>query len=150
MSRVIVCLLILMSVWGVSAQAATYYVDNTRRVRREQRHLEATPWKSLTKVNNTAFSPGDVIHFKRGSTWTGTTLVVDSNGVPGNPVTYQAYGTGAAPIIQRSATPPTSGHTHAINVTGDYNVVEGFLTRNAHEACIRIFFRSRPQHRPGE
>jgi hypothetical protein len=136
MNRLMIGVLILTSMWEVSAQAASYYVDNTGGSDSNNGTAEATPWKTLTKVNNTAFLPGDVIHFKRGSTWTGTTLVIDSNGVSGNPVTYQAYGSGPAPIIQRSATPPTSGYTWAINVTGDYNIVKDLMVRHGHEAGI--------------
>jgi hypothetical protein len=121
-----------------SAEAATYYVDNTSGSDSNSGTSSGSPWKTLTKVNNTAFSAGDVINFKRGSTWTGTTLVIDSIGNASTPVTYQAYGTGAAPIIQRSSTPPTSGFTESITVTGDYNVVKDLLVRHAHEACIHI------------
>jgi len=136
MIRLSITFALLAFLLAGQASAATYYVSATGDGNDANSGTSpSTPWATLTKVNNTAFSPGDIINFKRGSTWTGR-LVVDSNGVPGHPVTYQAYGTGAAPIIQRSATPPTSGYTHAIDITGDYNVVGDFLVRHAHEAGI--------------
>jgi hypothetical protein len=119
------------------AQAATYFVKNGGSDSADGLS-DANAWANISKVNSTAFSAGDMINFRRGSTWTGTTLVIDSNGSSGNPVTSQVYDTGNAPIIQFASSPPTSRFTHAIQVIGDWNVVRDFLTRNAPEACIRI------------
>jgi hypothetical protein len=119
------------------AQGATYFVKNGGSDAADGLS-DAKPWSNISKVNSTAFSAGDTINFRRGSAWTGTTLVIDSNGSSRNPVTYQAYDTGNAPIIQFASSPPTSRFTHASQVIGDWNLARDFLTRNAHEACIRI------------
>lgn len=53
-------------------------------------------WKSLAKVNSTQFNPGDMILFARGQEWH-ESLVAGSDGASGNPIVYDAYGTGANP-----------------------------------------------------
>ena len=58
----------------------------------------STSWKTLNKLNNFNFSPGDKILFNRNDTWYGS-LSVSKDGSAGNPITYGAYGSGAKPII---------------------------------------------------
>jgi hypothetical protein len=116
-----------------TAAAATYYVDSNGSDTNSGTSSGA-PWKSLDKVNATAFQPGDVINFNRGSTWTGN-LQVRNSGTSTTPITYQAYGAaGAAPQIKN----PGVNYGNAIDVTGRYNVVRGFLLSNAHEAGVKI------------
>jgi len=139
MKRVQQFLLISFVVLGVLgsfkvAQAASYYVDSTSGSDSNSGTSSAAPWKSLGKVNSTAFQAGETINFKRGSIWTGTTLVIDSSGVAGNPVTYQAYGTGNRPEIVA----PSGNWQTSINVTGDWNVVKDFLLRDGHQAGIQL------------
>ena len=78
-----------------------------------------------------------MINFKRGSVWTGT-LVVDSNGTVSAPVTYQAYGTGARPIIQRATSHPGHDWSVDIQVTGDWNVIKDFMLRHADHAGVHV------------
>ncbi|MDB5278073.1 MAG: C-terminal target protein [Ferruginibacter sp.] len=52
-----------------------------------------TPWQSLAKVNQSSFAAGDVILFKRGDSFYGTINVSNNN------LTFDAYGTGALPVI---------------------------------------------------
>ncbi|WP_462410096.1 OmpL47-type beta-barrel domain-containing protein [Neobacillus sp. Marseille-QA0830] len=57
-----------------------------------------TPWKSIQKVNATAFSPGDMILFKAGSSWELTeALHPKGSGEAGTPIVIGAYGSGAKP-----------------------------------------------------
>src|SRR5262245_57913407 len=102
-----------------AAQAASYYVDSTNGADTNSGTSSVAPWQSLSKVNNTTFQAGDTIHFQRGSVWTGN-LQIQNSGTAAAPITYQAYGTGAAPQIK---TPGTS-FGHSIDVTGDWNVVQ--------------------------
>jgi hypothetical protein len=63
----------------------------------------ATAWQTITKVNsmNQGLGVGATILFKRGDTWTGSTLSIDHSGNSSNPLVYGAYGsTGARPIIR--------------------------------------------------
>ena len=80
------------------AMAATYYVDSVAGSDANAGTSSAAPWATLTKVNGISFSPGDQVLFKRGSTWTGT-LIPGGQGAAGNPIVFDAYGTGAAPHI---------------------------------------------------
>lgn len=57
------------------------------------------PWQTIEKVNGITLKPGDTVLFKCGETWTGTKLTVAQSGASGAPITYRAYGTGAAPIL---------------------------------------------------
>jgi hypothetical protein len=56
------------------------------------------PWGSVDNVNETTFSPGDTILFRRGTRCSGV-LSPKGSGQPGNPITLGAYGTGALPMI---------------------------------------------------
>ena len=56
------------------------------------------PWKSISKINGTNFSPGDSVLFKKGDTWN-EQLVVSSSGSSGLYIHYGVYGTGDKPII---------------------------------------------------
>jgi hypothetical protein len=116
-----------------AAHAASYYVDSTSGADPNSGTSSATPWKSLNKVNSTTFQAGDTINFKRGSVWTGM-LEVKHSAMSGNPITYQAYGTGAAPQIKN----PGVRWARGIYVTGDWNVVQDFLVTDMHESAIWI------------
>jgi len=56
----------------------------------------ATAWRTVEKVNTTAFAPGDQILFARGGTWR-ESLKASSSGEPGKPIVYGAFGQGAKP-----------------------------------------------------
>ena len=55
-----------------------------------------TAWKTMAKVNATAFQPGDQVLFARGGEWRDS-LKATSSGAPGKPIVFAAYGTGAKP-----------------------------------------------------
>jgi hypothetical protein len=103
-----------------TAGAAQYYVDNVAGSDSNGGTSTGAPWKSLTRVNSAAFQAGDIVNFKRGSVWTGTTLVIDSSG--------------SRPEIAA----PSGNWNVSINVTGDWNVVRDFLLRDGHQAGIQI------------
>lgn len=58
-----------------------------------------TAWQTIGKVNGETFLPADEVLFKRGETWTGTTLTISSSGTASAYITFGAYGSGARPII---------------------------------------------------
>jgi hypothetical protein len=116
-----------------AAHAARYYVDSMNGADSNSGTSRAAPWQSLSKVSSTTFQAGDTINFKRGSVWTGN-LQVQNSGTSVSPITYRAYGRGAAPQIKN----PGVSFGHSIDVTGDWNVVQDFLLTDAHEAGIFI------------
>jgi hypothetical protein len=117
------------------AYATSYFVDGVAGNDARDGLADATSWQSLSKVNAFAFNPGDVVNFKRGGTWTGT-LTISRSGVSGNPITFQDYGTGNAPLIRRAASPETSGLTRTVVINGSWIVLQNFLITNAHEAGV--------------
>jgi len=119
-----------------TVHAATYYVDTSGSDGNSGTSASA-PWQSLGKVNSVAFQPGDVINFKRGGVWTGT-LTISRSGVSGNPITFQAYGTGNAPLLRRATGPESSGWTRTVVIDGSWIVLQDFLITNAHEAGIYL------------
>ena len=63
----------------------------------------SSSWLTIEKINNTRFSPGDAILFRRGDAWReGQALYASSNGAPGKPIAFGAYGEGAKPLILAS------------------------------------------------
>lgn len=78
----------------------TYYFsttdgNDTRTATQAQN--QATPWKTLAKLNSYAFAPGDQVLLKRGDTFAGSLSTV--SGDTGNPVTYGAYGPATDPPL---------------------------------------------------
>lgn len=65
----------------------------------------SSPWRTLTKVNATAFLPGDTIKFRGGeifesnTSFAGAKLWITNSGAPGLPIVYTSYGTGK-PVIK--------------------------------------------------
>lgn len=79
--------------------AATYYVDSAAGSDGNTGTTSATAWQTLTKVNATTFVAGDSVLFKRGGAWTGQLHPLGS-GSSSAQITIDAYGSGAAPLIQ--------------------------------------------------
>lgn len=86
---------------GIQAMASgsTYYVDATSGSDSNSGLAPDKPWKTINKVNNSTFLPGDSVLLKRGEIWR-EKLTVPSGGSIGNPITLGSYSTGAKPIIQ--------------------------------------------------
>ncbi len=75
-----------------------YFVDATHGDDSNSGTSPDQAWRTIDKINNTTFTPGDVIAFKRGEEWH-ETLSPPSSGTSGNPITFTAYGSGALPLI---------------------------------------------------
>ena len=93
--------------------ATVYYVDATNGSDTNGGLSPANPWKTINKVNNSIFVPGDSILFKRGETWRDM-LIPPSHGTSGNNITFGAYGTGALPKIDGS------GRNYCVDGKKDY------------------------------
>jgi hypothetical protein len=100
-----VCLLVSAAGW-----AATYYVDATGGLDTNDGLSAATAWKTVAKVNGSTFAAGDQILFKRGGVWN-ESLVPPSSGASGNPIIFDAYGTGEAPTLTGYVSLPTASWT---------------------------------------
>ncbi len=86
---------------GENEQTAgtTYYVDSQNGDDSNSGTSMDAPWKSLNKVTNTTFLPGDKILLKSGSVWNGEWLWPKGSGTEGAPITIDKYGGDAKPII---------------------------------------------------
>ncbi len=119
-----VFLILLVLAWPLSAWAGvTYYVSNANPVGSDTNNgtSTSTPWLTIAKVNSSTFNPGDSILFNGGCVWR-ETLTPPSPGTSGSPITFGAYGTGAAPIISgsvllRSNWSQYSGHVWQVVAT---------------------------------
>lgn len=93
MKRILIIMALGLS--GVSS-ATTYYVSSSTGSDANVGTSAANAWQTIAKVNGQTFQPGDSILFKRGDVWN-ESLVPPSSGSSGNPISFDAYGTGPAP-----------------------------------------------------
>lgn len=77
----------------------TYYVDSENGDDSYDGTSEATAWKSIDKVNEKEYQPGDRILFKAGGEWEDKTLHPLGSGEEGNPIILSSYGEGNMPKI---------------------------------------------------
>jgi hypothetical protein len=89
----VVCLLFI-----TSAYSKKYYVDVVKGNDSNTGLSVTSPWKTLSKVNNTIFKSGDVISFKAGQRFNGM-LVISSSGKSDAPIIYTSYGGAQHAII---------------------------------------------------
>ena len=87
----------------VSVASHTYYFSasdgNDQRTMQEAQN-EATPWKSLAKLNSifASLKPGDTLKLKKGDVFAGA-ITITQSGAAGEPITLTSYGTGAKPVL---------------------------------------------------
>ena len=84
---------------GPGYLGTVYYVDADSGSDSADGMSEKTAWRSLDKVNATAFEPGDAVLLKRGCSWTGSYLYPKGSGERGKPITVSTYGEGDKPVI---------------------------------------------------
>jgi hypothetical protein len=83
------------------------------------------------------FQPGDNIHFKRGSSYSGC-VTINGNGTASQPITISAYGDGDAPRFTNPDYNISNGN--ALCVRGDYQIVENLCFYNCAPAPDRSPF----------
>jgi hypothetical protein len=76
-----------------------YYLDSSAGNDANSGTSPADAWKSLERVNNTVFAPGNRILFKAGSRFEGR-LNPRGSGAEGSPVVVDSYGEGEKPLIE--------------------------------------------------
>ncbi len=89
---------LLTLILSAGASATTYYVSFSTGSDTNSGTSAATPWQTIAHVNGQTFSPGDSVLFKRGDVWN-ESLAPTASGSSGNPIAFDAYGTGAAPNL---------------------------------------------------
>jgi hypothetical protein len=76
----------------------SYYVDSSIGDDGNSGNSPDTAWKTLARVNSTAFAPGDHILFKSRRAWTGQ-LWPKGSGTAGHPIVIDKYGGNAKPVV---------------------------------------------------
>lgn len=75
------------------------------------------PWQTLAKVAATTLAPGDRVRLARGGTWH-ERLVAPSSGTAERPITFDAYGPGASPLLDgddvREDLVDSNGRSHIV------------------------------------
>jgi parallel beta-helix repeat protein len=94
---------------GTNSTGDTYYIDSIGGSDSNVGTSTNQAWKTIAKVNGSTFVPGDHIVFKRGDTWR-EQLTIPSSGTANDPITFDAYGTGASPTISGANT--VTGWSH--------------------------------------
>ena len=92
----------MLAVTGVAAQHKTYFVSSSSGDDSASGLSVQEAWKSLDKVNEMTFQPGDRILLKSGDVWYGQ-LFLKGSGSEGNPISLSSYGGDARPVINIGA-----------------------------------------------
>lgn len=87
-----------VKVTSAKYQGKTYYVSNMSGDDNYNGLSEDQPWRSLKKVSETVFMPGDQILLKAGDVWNGQ-LKLRGSGVEGKPIIVDWYGGETRPVI---------------------------------------------------
>ena len=81
----------------------TYYVSSSTGDDSQNGTSPSTAWKTLDRVNQQGYLPGDKILLKKGDAWNGYIRPI-GNGTAQSPITLASYGSGARPIVNGSGT----------------------------------------------
>ncbi|MFZ5919725.1 MAG: choice-of-anchor Q domain-containing protein [Chloroflexota bacterium] len=112
-----------------------YYVDSVKGSDSNSGKIPDKPWKTLDKVRSQNFAPGSIIHFKRGSVFTGG-FTIDDSGTKAKPIKFTVYGNGPNPVFSNPGS--FSDLTSAITIRSDWVIVEKLTARNAQLAGVYI------------
>lgn len=93
--------------FGSTAWGTTYYVSSSTGSDANSGTSSGAAWQTVAKVNAQTFSPGDSVLFRRGDVWN-ESLVPSASGTTGNPIAFDAYGTGAPPNLTGYYAMPSS------------------------------------------
>jgi hypothetical protein len=114
--------------WGTLGSATTYYVSSSTGNDANGGTSAGAAWQTIAKVNAQTFVAGDSILFRRGDVWN-ESLVPASSGASGNPITFDAYGSGPAPTltgyyaVPPQAWVPVSGNAWKAALPATYSTI---------------------------
>ncbi|MGE5053900.1 MAG: polysaccharide deacetylase family protein [Acidobacteriota bacterium] len=100
----------------LNAGATSYYVSNGGADGNNGTSA-GTAWRTLARVNAQTFAAGDTIYLQRGGIWR-EPLIPPSSGTSGNPIKFDAYGSGVAPMITAATPMPFINDGSWTNVDG--------------------------------
>lgn len=91
MKKILLTVCLIFTALAVYSQNKTYFVSLDGNDNAFPGLSIKDAWKSLDKVNNTTFLPGDKILFESGAVWYGQ-LKLKGSGAEGNPILLSSYG----------------------------------------------------------
>lgn len=95
---------------------------------------QANPWNSLAAPNAVTFLPGDQLLFMRATTCSGM-LVPNGSGTSAAPITIDAYGSGALPILNGG-----TNNQNTISLSGvQYYNIQNLAVQGSSYAAIQGF-----------
>jgi len=71
--------------------ATNYYVDADDGNDSNTGTSPLNAWRTISKVNNSSFQPGDSVLFQRGDIWNATLSPING-GTKSNPIIFSAFG----------------------------------------------------------
>lgn len=120
----------------IPAFATTYYVSSSTGNDSNPGTTTSAPWKSMSKVNSTSFSPGDSVLLRRGDIWINEPLIVPSSGTKANPITFGAYGSGPRPILDGDNREHWAGLVRALEKS--WIIIQDMEIRNVGKQCVYV------------
>jgi hypothetical protein len=90
-----------------AASGKQYYLDSKSGNDRYDGSSAGQAWRSLDRLNQVTFGPGDRILFKRGGDYAGA-FQPKGSGAAGSPVVVDAYGEGALPHLHADGRSPST------------------------------------------
>ncbi len=125
--------IIVIAIFVVFVQAKDYYISS--KGNDDNPGTIELPWKTISKVNQHSFKPGDTIYFARGNRFTGGLHIKDS-GLPDSPIVFTAYGSGISPHLINKNHDVINGNV--IQVRGSHIIIDGFYFRDGLPANRQI------------
>lgn len=101
MRKLTALVITLFMLFSPYVSATNYYVSSTTGNNSSNGKSVSSAWKTISKINEMKFLPGDSILFKKGDIWR-ETLIMPSSGAAGKPIVFAAYGNGNNPKIYGS------------------------------------------------
>ena len=121
MKRFIFLIPLFLFVLIEHCSGADYYIDSVNGLDTNDGLSTRNPWKSHMKAESAPLAAGDVVHFKRGSAFSGSIRISES-GTAAKRIRLTSYGTGDLPKFTNPSTSDANGN--AIILEGDYIIVE--------------------------
>ncbi|MBS2552598.1 right-handed parallel beta-helix repeat-containing protein [Catenulispora sp. NL8] len=116
--------LLAVTVPTAHAAGTGYYVDCSAAS--DGDGSAGTPWNALSDPDGHVFTAGDTLSFKAGTTCDGT-LTPQGSGASGSPIVINAYGSGAAPVIEGGGATEATVHL----VDQSYWTISGLKVQNS-------------------
>ena len=128
---------LFLLLFGGNLKATTYYVDDAAGNDGNSGTSISLPWKTLAKVNGFSFAAGDVVSFKCGQRYSGTTITGKGS------ITFNSYGTGARPVIDAKGVGNCVNFDSKSNITfTGLKFVNGTLSNINLWNCSNVTFES--------